>query len=233
MYICLFLFVSLSVYLSACSCIYLFIHVRVGLSVYLSAYLFISQSISPSLYSLFLLYLFHSNFTKFMAGNITFYRRLNSVVGQSPLTRDDQFDSAYSLRNTTEIGSCGFPVSYQEGIYPFNMSGHYIREIVPTSSPIKNTHSPTPVVKVHDEKKVYEYECLQNCSNYPGLNSLSTMNRQACQFLNTEIFPLCSSYSIINGLCSKPSCASSCPNDDYCFFGANAATICSSRRKYN
>ena len=168
-----------------------------------------------------------------MAGNITFYRRLNSVVGQSPLTRDDQFDSAYSLRNTTEIGSCGFPVSYQEGIYPFNMSGHYIREIVPTSSPIKNTHSPTPVVKVHDEKKVYEYECLQNCSNYPGLNSLSTMNRQACQFLNTEIFPLCSSYSIINGLCSKPSCASSCPNDDYCFFGANAATICSSRRKYN
>ena len=50
MYICFFLFVCLSVYLSACLCIYLFIHVRVGLSVSSSAYLFICFSVYHSIY---------------------------------------------------------------------------------------------------------------------------------------------------------------------------------------
>ena len=212
----------------------------VCLSVYLSVWL--SICLSGWLSVCLLIYFMRVNCNRYFScfsfiiitGNITFYRRSSSLVGQSPLTSNDQFDSAYTLRNTIEIGSCGFPISYQEGVYPFNISGHHIREIVPTSSPIKKSHSPSPsVIIANDEKKVYNYECLKTCPVYPGLNSLKVMNRQACDFLNTEIFSVCSSYSIINALCQIPLCASSCEINDYCFFGANAATICFSRREYH
>ena len=59
-------------------------------------------------------------------GNVSFYKRSASWIGQSPLTSLYEGLTAYSTFNTTLEGSCGFSVSYHEGVYPFNNTAKLI-----------------------------------------------------------------------------------------------------------
>ena len=70
------------------------------------------------------------------------------------------------------------------------------------------------------------FSCLAFCPNFPGLSAFDQPSDKACNFFHNEIFYLCDSFTISNGLCEIPACASQCTLKEYCYYGANVAVDC-------
>ena len=66
--------------------------------------------------------LFTTFFLSPIPGNITYYSRDPYHVGQVPLYSTYDYIRAYTTYGAVKIGSCGFPLTYQSPIYPFNIT---------------------------------------------------------------------------------------------------------------
>lgn len=161
---------------------------------------------------------------------------MSSSVGQVPITREAELIAAYSLKDKTEIGSCAYTINYQEGISPFNFSNHHTQKTesftsIPTTSPTILNHPLSPG-KYQNFSNDNDFECLKSCPHYPGKKSFYPVGSNACDFFMTDVYNLCSSYSIAHGSCPRLQCTLQCKIKDYCFFGVNSATYCPFNSKY-
>ena len=66
-------------------------------------------------------------------GNITYYSREASYVGQIPLYSTYDYIQTYTTYGATKLGSCGFPITYQRVNFPLNMTDDI--SAAPTFSP--------------------------------------------------------------------------------------------------
>ena len=100
---------------------------------------------------------------------------------------------------------------------------------VPTASPTPEpTSLPTeiPTASPTTLPDSRNYSCFRECPNYPGDHAFAQLKYRACEFLMLDAYYLCGSYAISIGSCPIPSCMTDCAIEDYCYFGAGAATGC-------
>ena len=171
-------------------------------------------------------------------GHITFYDRNVTTLGQTPLSSTDDVYDAYSLHGKKLLGSCGFPLVYNKGVYPMNWTHIADPTSSPTYSPTASptttsapTHTPTiPPTPSPTEPLPFvgNFSCLGTCEYYPG-PPVSGADMGLCTFFTVYMFYLCSTFSMMHGLCKIPECASTCTAEDYCYFAVNTATSCPSQ----
>ena len=82
---------------------------------------------------IFIIHLISSFLLPPILGNITYYSREASSVGQRPLYSTYDYILTYTTYGATKLGSCGFPVTYQRVNFPLNMTNDI--SAAPTISP--------------------------------------------------------------------------------------------------
>ena len=82
---------------------------------------------------IFIIHLISSFLLPPILGNITYYSREASSVGQRPLYSTYDYILTYTTYDATKLGSCGFPVTYQRVNFPLNMTDDI--SAAPTFSP--------------------------------------------------------------------------------------------------
>jgi hypothetical protein len=134
---------------------------------------------------------------------------------------------AYSLYGKRLVGSCGFSLKYNQGAYPFNWP--QVAEPSPAPTPssapshtpsLPPTSTPTEIMPF-----VGNFSCLESCEFYPGIPPSGSL-LGLCDFFSQDTFYLCSTFSMLHGLCKVPKCLSSCTVQDYCYFAVNTAANC-------
>lgn len=73
-----------------------------------------------------------------------------------------------------------------------------------------------------------DFECMSSCSDFPGSDLFTSSVMDACDFLVTSPFDLCSGFSIAYGSCPVPACAGTCLKEVWCYFGTGAVVNCPS-----
>lgn len=142
---------------------------------------------------------------------------------------------AYSLYGKRLVGSCGFSLMYNQGASPFNWTHvaepSYRPTFRPSAAPTLTSapsHIPTlPPTSTPTEVMPFvgNFSCLESCEFYPGI-PLSGSLLGLCDFFSQDTFYLCSTFSMLHGLCIVPKCLSSCTVQDYCYFAVNTAANC-------
>lgn len=170
-----------------------------------------------------------------ISGHVTFYERNVTDIGQKPLNSSDDIYDAYSLYGKRLVGSCGFSLKYNQGAYPFNWTHvaepSYHPTYRPSAAPTLTSapsHTPTlPPSSTPTEVMPFtgNFSCLESCEFYPGIPQSGSL-LGLCDFFSQDTFYLCSTFSMLHGLCTVPKCLSSCTVQDYCYFAVNTAANC-------
>ena len=146
--------------------------------------------------------------------------------------------NAYSLYGKRLLGSCGFSLTYNQGVYPMN----WTHPVEPSGSPTPHptatpTTTPAPTLVPTFPRTspptvplpfVGNFSCLETCEFYPGPPTGGS-DVGLCTFFTVDTFYLCSTFSMMHGLCKIPDCVSTCTAQDYCYFAVNTVTSCPSQ----
>ena len=93
---------------------------------------------------IFIIHLISSFLLPPILGNITYYSREASSVGQRPLYSTYDYILTYTTYGATKLGSCGFPITYQRVNFPLNMTDDI--SAAPTFSPSASPSFIAPAV---------------------------------------------------------------------------------------
>lgn len=152
----------------------------------------------------------HNQIVKFFAPLST-----PSDFGQVAVDTSD-YVTLTKLTNLIEIGKCTVNATVSEAISSLPAA------VTPTVAPtLLPTAVPTSATLYHD----HDYQCLKDCSNYPGDDLFGTQPIPTCEFL-LNVYYLCDTYALATGACPIPSCASDCSVEDWCYFGAGTSRGC-------